>query len=183
VILPEELVQKFGTDSTRYLLVSSLSSTNDGDISWDKLEEKYKADLSNSLGNLVQRTISMINKYGIKTDKTMRYYTQDEISDADEEKTAKLMCDDHMIDGRYDLVLQKIWGEIKKLNSYIDEKKPWELAKESNHAELTRVLNVIYWELFEIAKMLEPFMPQTCEKINNQLVSLKPEPLFPRLDS
>lgn len=180
---PEEVVEKFGTDGARYLLVSTLPSSKDGDISWEKMEEKYKADLSNSLGNLVQRTIAMINKYEIKVNRKMRYYTQDEISDADEEKTAKLMYDDFITEAKYDLVLQKIWGEIRKLNSYIDEKKPWELAKETNNTELTRVLNVIYWELFEIAKMLLPFMPDTAGKIKVQLENLKPEPLFPRLES
>ncbi len=182
VINPEEVAEKFGVDGSRYLLVSSLPSTKDGDISWEKMEEKYKADLSNSLGNLVQRTIAMINKYQVKTDRAMRYYSQDEILDADEEKTTKLIFDDNMTDMKFDVVIQEIWGEIRKLNSFIDEKKPWELAKEKNDIELTRVLNVIYWELFEIAEMLEPFMPETAEKIKDQLESLEPEPLFPRLN-
>jgi len=182
VINPEEVEEKFGVDGSRYLLVSSLPSTKDGDVSWEKMEEKYKADLSNSLGNLVQRTLAMINKYQIKADRAMRYYSQDEISDADEEKTTKLIYDDHMAGLKFDVVLQGVWGEIKKLNSFIDEKKPWELAKEKDNAELTRVLNVIYWELFEIAEMLEPFMPETVEKMRSQLEKLKPEPLFPRLN-
>ncbi|MFA4995964.1 MAG: methionine--tRNA ligase [Patescibacteria group bacterium] len=182
VINPEEVADKFGVDGSRYLLVSSLPSSKDGDISWEKMEEKYKADLSNSLGNLVQRTISMINKYEIKTDRKMRYYSQEEISDADEEKTAKLIYDDYMTEFKFDFVLQGVWGEIRKLNIFIDDKKPWVLAKEDDTAELARVLNVVYWELFDIAKMAEPFMPEIAEKIKDQLESLKPEPLFPRLN-
>lgn len=184
VINPEEVAEKFGVDGSRYLLVSSLPSSKDGDISWEKMEEKYKADLSNSLGNLVQRTISMINKYDIKLDKKQDYFDiEDESVESESSVSTKLIEDSYMPEMKFDLVLTSIWKMIREKNVYIDEKKPWELAKSENHTELTRVLNVVYWDLFNIAKMVEPFMPETAEKIKGQLESLKPEPLFPRLDS
>lgn len=182
IIDPVDLVDKFGADGTRYLLLSSLPSSKDGDISWDKMNEKYAADLSNSFGNLVQRTISMINKYEIKPDRKLAYFDELEDVEAESLPQAEMLLDTHLPALKFDQALTDIWKLIHEKNVFIDEKKPWALAKAGEHTELARVLNAIYWQLFKIAELISPFMPQTSEKMKKQLESLQPEPLFPRLE-
>ena len=94
IISPVELVDIFGTEATRYLLLSSLPTSKDGDISWDRMKEKYSADLSNSLGNLLQRTLSMINKYEIKIEKDKAYYDYEEEPASGEVATADTMVEE-----------------------------------------------------------------------------------------
>lgn len=181
IIGPDELVEKFGTDGTRYLLLSALPYSKDGDISWDKMTEKYNADLSNGLGNLVQRTLSMINQYGIKIEKRQTYFDLKEDVESEALPTAKIIEDSYMPEAKFDMVLDEIWKLIKESNIFIDEKKPWVLAKEKNHTELTRVLSAVYDQIYKIAELLSPFMPETSGKIRKQLEELKPEAIFPRL--
>lgn len=185
IIDPEEMIEKYGADGTRYLLLSSLPSTKDGDISWDRMDEKYKADLSNSLGNLVQRTISMINKYEIKPSRKLAYFEdiEEENVEAEESPDAKLLLDTHLPEGKFDQALFDILKLVRAKNIFIDEKKPWELAKKDEKVELERVLSTVYFELFKISELLFPFMPEASERIKSQLEELKPEPLFPRLEN
>jgi len=183
VLDPIKLAEKYGTDAIRYSLLREFPFGEDGDISEEKIALRYEKDLGNGLGNLLQRTISMINKYEIKLDRKSGYFDKGENSESELMPDAELIYDSYLPSLKFDLVLNEIWSGIKGLNAYIDEKKPWALAKLTHKVELERVLNVVFWQLFEIADLIQPFMPETSEKIKKQLTSLRPEPLFPRLEN
>lgn len=185
VLDPNKLVQKYGADAVRYALLREFPFGEDGDISEEKIAARYNSDLANGLGNLVQRTISMIKKYSIAPDRKKSYFLSEEgeIEEADDEPTAKLLYDDDINSLQFEVALQNIWKLIKETNVFIDEKKPWELGKGDNKSELERVLNLAFYRLCTVAELVAPFMPETAEKINGQLKSLKPEPLFPRLEN
>lgn len=165
VIWPEDLVEKFGTDGSRYLLMSSLSYGQDGDISWEKLTEKYNADLANNLGNLVSRVMKLNENIKAKAGRG-----KPRIKDLDglhEEIKLKE-------------ILDKIWEQIAWANKYIEEKKLWELVK-ANPKEGKKVLSELLSLISEIAKDIYPFMSETSKKISAQLKTSKSEPLFPRI--
>ena len=185
VLDPEKLVDKFGADAVRYAVLREFPFGEDGDISEEKIANRYEKDLGNELGNLLQRTISMINKYEIEPSRKRTFFLTEEgeIEEADEEPTAALLYDDHIKNLQFDSALQSIWKLVRETNILIDEKKPWQLAKEDKKIELERVLNLAYFHLCKIAELLSPFMPETSEKMRNQLDDLRPEPLFPRLES
>jgi len=182
IISPVELVDIFGTEATRYLLLSSLPTSKDGDISWDRMKEKYSADLSNSLGNLLQRTLSMINKYEIKIEKDKAYYDYEEEPASGEVATADTMVEEKIKQLQFDQALSIIWRLVQESNQFIDQKKPWQLAKEGNDNELSRVLNIVYSRLESIADLIEIFMPETSKIMKKQLEVLEPEVLFPRIE-
>lgn len=166
VIAPLELVDKYGADAARYLLLSQFPFGQDGDIKKEKFDSKYNADLANELGNLFSRVITMIKNYKInnlnKPEKNL--------------DLIKKELDKFDIFG----ALQNIWKEIKALNKEIDEKKPWELAKKDPKL-LKEVLSELYFKLWEISYNLEPFMPDTTKKIQDNLTSLSNKAIFPRI--
>lgn len=184
VLDPNKLVDKYGADAIRYAVLREFPFGEDGDISEEKIANRYKNDLGNELGNLLQRTISMINKYGVTPDRKRSYFLSDEgeIEEADDEPTAELLYDDHIKNLQLEMALQSIWKLVRETNVLIDEKKPWNLAKEEKKLELERVLNLAFYRLCSIANLLFPFMPETSEKMKKQLEMLEPEVLFPRLD-
>lgn len=182
VIDPIEMVKKYGADAIRYFVLREFPFGEDGDISEEKIASRYEKDLGNDLGNLLQRTISMINKYEVKLDKKRAYYNMAEDTESESFPDLLLVTDLNLPLLRFDLVLNDIWGMIRESNAYIDQKKPWALFKEQDFAELSRVLNIVYWRLTDIAGLLEPFMPETSEKMKKQLKTLEPEQLFPRLE-
>lgn len=165
VIWPEDLVEKFGTDGTRYLLMSSLSYGQDSDISWEKLTEKYNADLANNLGNLVSRVLKLNENIKAKTGK---------------EKPKIKNLDRLYEEIKLKEILDKIWEQIAWANRYIEDKKLWELVK-VNPKEGKKVLSELVSLISEIAEAISPFMPETSEKIFAQLETQKSEPLFPRI--
>lgn len=170
VIYPDDLVKKYGADGTRYLLLSALPYTSDGDISWDKMTEKFNADLANGLGNLVSRTINMIKKYDLKS----------QIINSNKANKANEAIIQLLEERKFELALKEIWRGIKEQNQYIDQKKPWELAK-TDKASLVEVLDSVHGYLSSSVLPLSYFMPETAEKMSKQLESLEPEALFPRL--
>jgi methionyl-tRNA synthetase len=151
VISPEELVEKFGTDGARYLLMSSLAYGHDGDVSWEKLAEKYNADLANGLGNLVSRTITLAQK--------INFQFSGEKAKGVSEKTKTLY---ESIKPKE--ILEEIWKEVNWANKYIEEKKLWELVK-NNEAEAKKVLEELLVVITDVAENLKPFMPETADKI------------------
>ena len=170
VLDPNVLVEKFGADAVRYALLREFPFGEDGDISEEKIAARYQSELSNGLGNLLQRTISMINKYEVKIQSSRPKADQPMA-----EKSSKL------IEGlKFDQALQEIAGEITRLNQYIEENKPWELAK-TDQSKLTEVLSFVHAGLVEIAPQIAPFMPETTDKMKKQLETLVPNPLFPRI--
>ncbi len=168
---PSILVKKFGADAIRYAILKEFPFGEDGDISEEKIKERYRNDLGNEVGNLVQRTLSMIVKYGVKI-----------------EKIETLKCDsNNCIDKNiesleFDRALEKLWSCARKQNKFIDDKKPWELAKAGDVEKLKSVLQSVYGFLVIFSDQVAPFMPTTSSTIKKQLKELKPEPLFPRLE-
>jgi len=204
VLYADDLVDFFGVDAVRYFVLHEMPFENDGVISWELMVERLNSDLANTLGNLVNRTISMSNKYfgGIVADKGAAEAVDEDLK--------------AVVTGTYDKVAAKMEGWrvadaitdiftlFKRCNKYIDETEPWVLAKDPAKADrLATVLYNLTESIVIGASLLEPYMPGTAEKIAVQLntslrsfeecttfggyisgskVTEKPEILFARLD-
>ena len=187
VLYADELVDFFGVDAVRYFVLHEMPFENDGVISWELMVERLNSDLANTLGNLVNRTISMTNKYfgGTVTNKGVTEEVDADLK-AVTENTPKLV-EAKMEELRVADAITEIFNLFKRCNKYIDETMPWALAKEEDKKDR---LETVLWNLIqsisEGAKLLESFMPETAEKILAQLggghVVEKPEILFQRLD-
>ena len=187
VLYADELVDFFGADAVRYFVLHEMPFENDGVISWELMVERLNSDLANTLGNLVNRTISMTNKYfgGTVTDKGVAEEVDADLK-AVTENTSKAV-EAKMKELRVADAITEIFNLFKRCNKYIDETMPWALAKEEDKKDR---LETVLWNLIqsisEGAKLLESFMPETAEKILAQLggghVVEKPEILFQRLD-
>ena len=187
VLYADELVDFFGVDAVRYFVLHEMPFENDGVISWELMVERLNSDLANTLGNLVNRTISMTNKYfgGTVTDKGVTEEVDVDLK-AVTENTPKAV-EAKMKELRVADAITEIFNLFKRCNKYIDETMPWALAKEEDKKDR---LETVLWNLIqsisEGAKLLESFMPETAEKILAQLggghVVEKPEILFQRLD-
>jgi len=171
VLDPNKLVKKFGADAVRYSLLREFPFGEDGDISEEKIVACYQSELSNGLGNLVQRTISMINKYNVEVKSQ-----ESKVKSASQNSKVGKLIDEF----RFDQALQEIASEITKLNQFIEENKPWELAKLDQN-KLSEVLNHVFSHLSFLATQIYPFMPETAKKMKKQLETLQPEALFPRI--
>ena len=187
VLYADELVDFFGVDAVRYFVLHEMPFENDGVISWELMVERLNSDLANTLGNLVNRTISMTNKYfgGTVTNKGVTEEVDADLK-AVTENTPKLV-EAKMKELRVADAITEIFNLFKRCNKYIDETMPWALAKdESKKDRLETVLWNLIQSISEGAKLLESFMPETAEKILAQLgggnVTDKPEILFQRLD-
>lgn len=171
VISPYDMVEKFGVDATRYLLLSGSGFGEDFDITWEKLTEKYNADLANGLGNLISRVVKLIENLKIDL-------TEIELATALIEKES--MMSEYMDKMDFTRILMFSGLLIQKSNVYIEENKPWELAKR-NAQEFEAVMKKLYLDLYVIAEYLDSFMPETSEKIKKALETKKVEPLFQRI--
>ena len=170
VLYADELVDFFGVDAVRYFVLHEMPFENDGVISWDLLVERINSDLANTMGNLVNRTISMSNKYfgGVVTSTGVT-----EEVDADLKKVAtetKQKVADKMKDLRVADAMTEIFNLFKRCNKYIDETTPWILAKdEATKPRLAEVLYNLVEGISIGATLLKSFMPETSEKILAQL--------------
>ena len=175
-VSPLEIVSKYSADVFRYYFLRHIPSYGDGDFSWERLEEVYNNELANELGNAVQRTAAMIIKYqkGVIGD----------IPEAEHDlalyKSALEKC-------QFDRALDEVWRQVRGLNQYIDEVKPWTIAKDGDEDHLREVLAYQVSNLLEIAELLEPFMPDTALKIRNVFDAGVIRPvegtLFPKKDT
>lgn len=177
VLDPNKLVKKYGADAARYALLREFPFGEDGDISEEKIVMRYEKDLGNHLGNLLQRTITMINKY----EANVGLPTQLSIDNTKKGRSIREVISLAIENLKFEEALATIWKIVQDLNAEIENSKPWELAK-NDPKELSRVLSFIYENLFAISELIEPFMPETSEKMKKQLKTLEPEPLFPRLE-
>ena len=204
VIYADDLVDFFGVDAVRYFVLHEMPFENDGVITWELLVERLNSDLANTLGNLVNRTISMTNKYfdGVVENKGVAEEVDEELKAV--VLSAKAKAEEKMEELRVADTISEIFAIFKRCNKYIDETMPWALAKEEDKKD--RLATVLYHLVESItigASLLEPFMPETSEKILAQLnakkrgfneldqfglyesgtkVVEKPEILFARLD-
>ena len=187
VLYADELAEFFGVDAVRYFVLHEMPFENDGVISWELMVERLNSDLANTLGNLVNRTVSMTNKYfgGTVSDKGAAEEVDADLK-AVMENTPKAV--EEKMDGlRVADAITEIFNLFKRCNKYIDETMPWALAKDE--AKKDR-LETVLWNLIQGisagARLLESFMPSTSKKILDQLgdghVTDKPEILFQRLD-
>ena len=172
IMYADDLVSLFGVDAVRYFVLHEMPFENDGSITWDLMVERLNSDLANTLGNLVNRTISMSNKYfgGVVEDKGAAEAVDEDLKavatgtyDKVEAKMAELRVAD---------ALTEIFNLFKRCNKYIDETEPWVLAKDE--AKKDRLATVLYNLVEGIsigAGLLEPFMPETAQRIMGQLNS------------
>ena len=205
VIYADDLVNYFGTDATRYYVLSEMPQDNDGLISWESIIDKVNSDLANVFGNLVSRTIAMSNKYfgGYVCNKNVCEDVDDDLKQVVTSAYAKIVK--KMDEFKIADAISEVMSIFRRANKYVDETAPWVLAKDES--KLDRLATVLYnlTETIVIgASLLEPFMPSTAKKtvdmINADLrsyedlqtfglykdgtkVTDKPEILFARLDA
>ena len=170
VIYADDLVDLLGVDAVRYYLVSEMPYANDGSITYETIIERYNSDLANTFGNLVNRTIAMQNKYfdGIIQEPTDSESVDDELKAFALETVKKIeKCFETY---RVADAVEAVLNLAKRSNKYIDETMPWALAKDENKkARLGTVLYNLLEAIRYIAILLTPFMPQTAEKIFEQM--------------
>ncbi len=167
VITPSEMVEKFGIDGTRYLLLSLAALGEDSDISWERAAEKYNADLANGLGNLVSRVLKLSEQL---TEKYVSGSEQSFTSEYTKSLEAFEIAE----------ALHGIWKRVQAANETMSQEEPWKLAKE-NPERFLQVMQKLLAELESIAYALEPILPETVEKIQTALKTGKTEPLFQRI--
>lgn len=204
IIYADDLASLFGVDAVRYFVLHEMPFENDGTITWELMVERMNSDLANTLGNLVNRTISMSNKYfgGVVNNAGVTEEVDEDLKKVVLETQVK--ASKKMEDLRVADAITEIFTMFKRCNKYIDETMPWALAKDE--AKKERLETVLYNLIESItigASLLEPFMPETSKKILEQLntqarafddmtefgkypsgnkVTEKPEILFARLD-
>ena len=204
VIYADDLVNFFGVDAVRYFVLHEMPYENDGVITWELMVERLNSELANTLGNLVNRTISMSNKYfgGVVTNTNVCEPVDEELKKVVLGASAKIQA--KMNDLRVADAITEVFAVFKRCNKYIDETMPWALAKdESKKDRLSTVLYNLVEGICIGTSLLESFMPETTERIFAQLnggkrtleecetwgiypsgnkVTEKPEILFARLD-
>ncbi|MCR5129621.1 MAG: methionine--tRNA ligase [Lachnospiraceae bacterium] len=171
VIYVDDLINIFGLDAVRYFVLHEMPYENDGTITWELMTERVNSDLANTLGNLVNRTVAMTNKYfgGSAIDKGVADAAIDDdlkaVVTGAYDKVEKLMETLHVADA-----LTEIFNVFKRLNKYIDETEPWKLAKDEAASDrLSTVLYNLCEGIMTGASLLAPFLPTTADKIAAQL--------------
>lgn len=171
IITPVEMVEKFGQDAARYLILSLGKFGEDTDASWERFKEKYNADLANGLGNLISRVFNLIEK---------NY--AGEISRQDKSPKNLSKVNKYIAELKFYEALEEVFSAVQWANQYIDQKKLWQLVK-NDRPEGEKVLSCLLALIFDIAQKLEPMMPETSQKILTALRAkkiTKGEPLFLR---
>lgn len=174
-VSPSEIVAKYGTDAFRYYFLRHIPSHDDGDFSWERMEASYNNELANELGNAVQRTLAMVQKYlnGV-------------VGNTPDAPHDRAKFDAFMNDCKFDRALDEVWEQVRGLNQYVEEQKPWEIAKTGDAEHLREVLAYQVACILEIAELLTPFLPGTSETIKEIFADGTIHPpkttLFPKHD-
>ena len=167
VIGIDEMLEKFGVDGTRYLLMSAGTFGEDVDVTMERMIEKYNADLANGIGNLLSRAVKLCEGVNIEIIK----------SQYDPIQWNKGFIGEI----RLDMAINRIWHHvIGKNNKYIDDNKPWELKK-TDELKFREIIQKVVSDIYFISELLNPFMPETSEKIKKALETKEMERLFPRI--
>ncbi|MER2112276.1 MAG: methionine--tRNA ligase [Solibacillus isronensis] len=209
VVYPEMLIERYGLDATRYFLLRELPFGQDGVFSPESFVERTNFDLANDLGNLLNRTVSMMNKYfdGVIPTENLEA-TQFDAALKEHAENVRVRYEESMEKMQFSVVLSELWSLVSRTNKYIDETSPWVLAKEeSDKNKLAAVMNNLAESLRHIAVMIQPFMTNAPKQIIEQLgldekslqwdtietfgnvipknikVAEKGTPIFPRLDT
>lgn len=176
VVTPQAIIDEYSTDVLRYYLMRHIPSHDDGDFSWGRLLEVYNSELANELGNAVQRTTAMVKTYQNGIIGNIPPSTHDIAQYIEAVK-----------DCRFDRALEEAWDQVRGLNQYIEEQKPWEINKNGDKDHLQEVLAYLVSCLLEIATLLQPFMPETALKIRHVFEEGVIQPiegtLFPRKEA
>jgi methionyl-tRNA synthetase len=175
VIDPFELVKKYGTDPVRYFLLREIPPTEDGDFTYEKFEQRYNSDLAKGLGNLVARVVTLATKFKIQNAKC-KITVQNSKFNKEIEKTKKIW-EKNLDEFKFNEALISVWDLISFCDRYIEKERPWEKSKKQKEVIIDNLLLAVD----EVAKLLQPFLPETSEKILKQLKTKKSKPLFPRL--
>jgi methionyl-tRNA synthetase len=178
-VAPKEVIEQYGTDAFRYYFSRHIPTQDDGDFTWEKFETAYNSELGNDLGNLVQRVAAMITRYqaGVIGDGPQAEHDMGPYRKA-------------MTEFEFNQALDEVWNNIRALNQYLENVKPWEIAKNrekdteaSEH--LSEVLSYASGTLLQIADLLFPFMPATAKAIHalfeTGVVPAEFSPLFPKI--
>ncbi len=188
IVDPVEVAEEYSVDALRYFILRDIPFGNDGDFSHERLKERYNADLANGLGNLVSRTLNMIDQYNIDVIPAPAVPSRSPEGRSGEPESSALATEisDSINQLAFDKALATIWEEIAKADQLIEEKKPWELAKAGKDDEVKEVLQQLFNTLIQVNIALAPFIPETHEKLT-QLLEARPlkkpsEPLFARKD-
>ncbi len=169
VIAPQDLIKRYGVDGTRYLLMSATAFGSDGDISWQKFDAKYNADLANGLGNLVARVSNLLEQNNITLNIKIS------ASDFKKDYAAAMQA------LRLDNALEILWQVLRQCDETLSVRKPWEIK---DAAEKKKILKPVAQSILNVAELLQPFMPETAGKIIKQFSERqikKVDALFPRL--
>jgi methionyl-tRNA synthetase len=199
VIDPSEVAAAYGADALRYYLLREFSPFADGDFTVEKLAGRYRADLANDLGNLLNRTISMIQRYreGVIPVASAGTSLEDGLWRATQDAESRVGAAMTGFDPQAALIA--IWEVVSRANSYVEDCSPWSLAREEKAGASTKrldtVLSTLATTLGRLAWMLAPFLPETSHKIATQLGSpgiefapfpgqhvAVPQPVFPRIE-
>lgn len=178
VVDPNQVIDEYGLDAFRYFFSRHIPTLDDGDFTWEKLENAYNTELGNDLGNLVQRVASMIIRYQTGV-----------IGDAPQNEHDNKKYHDAMKTLNFNKALDEVWAMVRGLNQYIEDVKPWQIAKERDtnpdaEAHLSEVLSHAVGNLLQIGDLLLPFMPSTAAAIHAQFdtgVVAQPTALFPKI--
>ncbi len=175
VIHPRDVTTKYSVDALRYYMMRHVPSYGDGEFDWQRFEDVYNSELANELGNAVSRTAAMIVKY-----------QQGIIGDIPGSEHDVAQYHEALSQCRFDKALEEVWEQVRGLNQYIDEEKPWVLAKNDDTDHLREVLAYMSSCLLEIAELLAPFIPETSQKIEyifaTGVIQKIDGTLFPKLE-
>ncbi|MCA9301403.1 methionine--tRNA ligase [Candidatus Saccharibacteria bacterium] len=154
IVTTEQIVEKYGSDAFRYYFLRHVPSYDDGDFTWERFDAVYHGELANELGNGVQRVASMINRY-----------QQGVIGTFENSGHDTSLYHEAVNSQQFDKALDWVWELVKSLNVYLEEQKPWQLAKEADQSHLQEVLASCVGDIMQIAELLTPFLPNTAATI------------------